>query len=60
MSNEEHMEWLQKIKDKAKSSKNSDPAKILMVQIMLSILMYLENEKETLSRETIQKEIEKL
>lgn len=51
---------LWKSKNLLKSWKNSDPAKILMAQIMLSILMYLENEKETLSRETLQKEIEKL
>lgn len=57
MTDTEYMKWLKKI-DKARSDEN--PSGTFVIQLLLSVLMYLEAEDKCLTRELIQEKIDEL
>ena len=60
MDNKEYNSWLKKIKEADKLSNSNAPTKVFTIQMMLSILMYMESKGTPLDRETIQREIDEL
>jgi hypothetical protein len=62
MSDKEYMRWLKKIdaqKEKAIEDE-AEPTRVLIAQMLVSILMYLENRNQVLNRETLQKAVDEI